>query len=671
MALDGTQGGEIRGDPGQDLGSGSSGHDGGTEPVRDAPGDGRPGHAAKDGQGAGLTYAVLKQPSLGWVTNNGDGTFSFDPGADFRGLAAGESRQVSFNYQASDGWGGTEAACATVTVTAADDGALAVDVSYDGMPGHGGAQASYAAAGDAPGTEAISGPSVAPVKRAVESVANAGPAAAESGHPGTGLDAPGGEAGAKPAPVRREEEPVPAGSPDEGDEGGLVLSVAPAGSGIRCYTVLAQPQEGRVRPKKDGTFDLLPGPDFPELAVGELHQVTFTCQASDADGVTNTVIAALTVTGTSDGPVACDISFRPTQGAAARQGAAALVAEQNAPTPGAPGVGEAPRANRPSGSDSGATTEHETRDAAIPATARALPPRPGDAETVDAPGDFVGQGGATTGGPRPAVRDVGDREPGSPAAMPADAGAVAGSAPASAHARESGGADGPSEQTPADPDALTDFVLSHDSVPEKCEHGTLVGQVIVQGAVDTDGFIYDLQSSAGGRFDINPRTGKITVADGARLDHRAEASHNILIQVIDRSGVSCRKTLAIKVLPAGAGRDTGLPEAGSQAAGASDAPAPESGPPESEAPESEAPESEARDPVPEAANAWGDLPGAIGGEAQERTGGDQHDILRLDGVTGGPGAGDHLLLSGNSVGTIVLDGTTVKVAFRGIERIEW
>ena len=92
---------------------------------------------------------------------------------------------------------------------------------------------------------------------------------------------------------------------------------------------------------------------------------------------------------------------------------------------------------------------------------------------------------------------------------------------------------------------------------------------------------------------------------------------------------------------------------------------------------------------------WGDRPGEAGapahmegdGEVQEEPGGRRHDTLRLDGVAGGPGAGgwsldltegvvvansgDHILLSGNSVGTIALDGTTVKVAFRGIERVEW
>jgi hypothetical protein len=89
-------------------------------------------HTGLGRQGSGLSYAVLKQPALGWVTNNGDGTFDFDPGADFRDLGVGETRQVIFDYQASDGWGGTEAARAIVTVTGTGDGTLAIDVSYGG-----------------------------------------------------------------------------------------------------------------------------------------------------------------------------------------------------------------------------------------------------------------------------------------------------------------------------------------------------------------------------------------------------------------------------------------------------------------------------------------------------------------------------------------------------------
>ncbi len=139
MALEGEQGGEGRS---QDAG-GPPGHDGSADratletaahresatgpevpgaPVVSAPsGPGlRQGsrsrsfaYDTKGFQGENLTYAILTQPSQGWVTNNGDGTFSFDPGLDFRDLRPGESRRISFSYQVSDGWSGAETASAS------------------------------------------------------------------------------------------------------------------------------------------------------------------------------------------------------------------------------------------------------------------------------------------------------------------------------------------------------------------------------------------------------------------------------------------------------------------------------------------------------------------------------------------------------------------------------
>jgi hypothetical protein len=40
------------------------------------------------------TFAITSAPSEGSVANNGDGTFTFDPGADFQDLALGETRDV-------------------------------------------------------------------------------------------------------------------------------------------------------------------------------------------------------------------------------------------------------------------------------------------------------------------------------------------------------------------------------------------------------------------------------------------------------------------------------------------------------------------------------------------------------------------------------------------------
>ena len=49
-----------------------------------------------------LTYAISNGPAEGTAASNGDGTFTFDPDADFQDLALGESRMVSFDVTATD-----------------------------------------------------------------------------------------------------------------------------------------------------------------------------------------------------------------------------------------------------------------------------------------------------------------------------------------------------------------------------------------------------------------------------------------------------------------------------------------------------------------------------------------------------------------------------------------
>ena len=58
-----------------------------------------------DDDGTTLTYTITALPSEGGAINNGDGTFTFDPGADFQDLAVGETRDVTFEYTATDGNG--------------------------------------------------------------------------------------------------------------------------------------------------------------------------------------------------------------------------------------------------------------------------------------------------------------------------------------------------------------------------------------------------------------------------------------------------------------------------------------------------------------------------------------------------------------------------------------
>ncbi|SDG40244.1 cadherin-like domain-containing protein, partial [Roseospirillum parvum] len=84
---------------------------------------------ATDADNDSLTYSLLDGPAEGSVTINADGSYTFDPGQDFQDLGVGESREVTFTYQVSDGQGGTDTATATVTVTGSNDGPVAEDAS--------------------------------------------------------------------------------------------------------------------------------------------------------------------------------------------------------------------------------------------------------------------------------------------------------------------------------------------------------------------------------------------------------------------------------------------------------------------------------------------------------------------------------------------------------------
>jgi VCBS repeat-containing protein len=90
--------------------------------------------------------------TLGQVTNNGNGTFSYDPNGQFDGLGDGASATDTFSYTLTDGNGGSDTATVTVTVNGgtvvagtapdsvsdlvmwldADDGATITDTGSDG-----------------------------------------------------------------------------------------------------------------------------------------------------------------------------------------------------------------------------------------------------------------------------------------------------------------------------------------------------------------------------------------------------------------------------------------------------------------------------------------------------------------------------------------------------------
>ena len=75
---------------------------------------------ANDTFDAGTTVTLISGVASGTLILNSDGTFSFDPGTDFDGLALGETTTESFTYALSGG-GATNQATATVTITGAND----------------------------------------------------------------------------------------------------------------------------------------------------------------------------------------------------------------------------------------------------------------------------------------------------------------------------------------------------------------------------------------------------------------------------------------------------------------------------------------------------------------------------------------------------------------------
>jgi len=68
-----------------------------------------------------LTFSINTDDTLGFVTNNGDGTFSYAAGGEFRELGVGQTAIDTFTYTVNDGNGGTATETVTITITGQND----------------------------------------------------------------------------------------------------------------------------------------------------------------------------------------------------------------------------------------------------------------------------------------------------------------------------------------------------------------------------------------------------------------------------------------------------------------------------------------------------------------------------------------------------------------------
>ncbi len=92
-----------------------------------------------DDDAGSLVYTIttVLAPGQGSVVNNNNGSFSFDPGTDFQGLAEGQTQLVTFDYTATDSHAAvSNTGTVTVTVTGTNDGpvvqAVAAAAAEDG-----------------------------------------------------------------------------------------------------------------------------------------------------------------------------------------------------------------------------------------------------------------------------------------------------------------------------------------------------------------------------------------------------------------------------------------------------------------------------------------------------------------------------------------------------------
>ncbi|RZR46147.1 Ig-like domain-containing protein [Vibrio vulnificus] len=78
--------------------------------------------AADDVDGTVVSYSLGDTVSEGSLTFNANGSYTFTPGSDFDDLPAGDSREVTFTYSATDNNGGvSEPKTITITVTGTND----------------------------------------------------------------------------------------------------------------------------------------------------------------------------------------------------------------------------------------------------------------------------------------------------------------------------------------------------------------------------------------------------------------------------------------------------------------------------------------------------------------------------------------------------------------------
>ncbi|MEL6553282.1 MAG: Ig-like domain-containing protein [Cyanobacteria bacterium J06621_11] len=277
-------------------------------------------------------YLLVDDVTEGALTFNPDGTYSFDPGADFQDLGPTDSRDVTFTYTATDNDGGiSEPATVTITVTGINDAPVAVDgtnttdedtsillgvvpttTDVDGIVNANG----YVLVDDVPEGTLVFNDNGSYSFDPGADFQDLGPAdSREVTFTYTATDNDGGIS--EPATITivvtgTNDNPIALPATNVTDEDtAIVDGVVPEATDIDGtinpdgYALVDDVAEGTLSFNPDGSYSFDPGAAFHDLGPADTREVAFTYTATDNDGgVSEPETVTITVNGLNDNPVA-------------------------------------------------------------------------------------------------------------------------------------------------------------------------------------------------------------------------------------------------------------------------------------------------------------------------------------------------------------------------------
>ena len=271
--------------------------------------------------------------TAGVVSDNGDGTFAYDPNGEFDHLASGETATDTFSYTVTDGNGGTDGGTVTVTIEGVNDSPTATDdeeVTDEDTAFTTGNVLSNDTDPDTSDTVSLTGFDASSTAGSVSSNGDGtfvydpdgqfehlavGETATDTFSYTVGDGNGGTDSGTVTVTVEGVND-APTATDDEDSTDadtafttGNVLNndTDPDGSDTLLVSALDNTGTiGTVTDNTDGTFVYDPNGQFEDLAEGETTTDTFTYTVSDGNGGTDTATVTVTIEGVNDSPTAND-----------------------------------------------------------------------------------------------------------------------------------------------------------------------------------------------------------------------------------------------------------------------------------------------------------------------------------------------------------------------------